>query len=72
MSFPIELPDRPALPANLTVRTEGDEVIVEPAAVHGCVGFTLTLSRKGAKSLGYALIGAATRLLPATTKGDGQ
>jgi hypothetical protein len=60
--------DRPALPANLTVRTEGDEVIIEPAAVHGSIGFTLTLSRERAKALGYALIGAATRLLPETTK----
>jgi hypothetical protein len=60
--------ERPAVPANLTVRTEGDEVVIEPGSVHGTVGFTLTLSRDRAKALGYALIGAATRLLPATTK----
>ena len=68
VNFTKELPERPPLPANCTVRTDGDEVILEPAAVHGTVGFTLILSRDGARSLGYALISASTRLLPATTK----
>ena len=60
--------DRPALATELFVRTQGDEIIVEPGPIHGSVGFTLILSKERAKSLAYELIGAATRLLPPTTK----
>ena len=63
-----ELPERPALPAGLSVRTEDGQVVMEPAEVHGTVGFSLYLSRERANALGHALIRAAVALLPPTVK----
>ena len=60
--------DRPALPANLEVRTEDGQIVIEPGEVHGTKGFSLYLSSDSAKALAYRLIGAATKLLPPTTK----
>jgi hypothetical protein len=64
--------DRPAIDTSLTVRSEDGMVLIEPGPVHGICGFTMILSQDRAKSLGYELIAAATRLLPATTKGGGE
>jgi hypothetical protein len=58
-TYPKELPDRPALELTIRVQRRGDTVTMEPAPVHGVIGFTVNLSRENAMALADALNSAA-------------
>lgn len=61
--------DRPAVDSELAVRVEDGSVIIEPSPVYGVIGFTVHLTKEGARQLGHKLIGAATQAMRPTVNG---
>ena len=52
----------------IEVRVDGGEVLIEPPEIYGVRGFEIRLTPQRARQLGHSLIGAATQVMPSTTK----